>query len=116
MTLEEAIYGLEHAEIEFGRNSGKEQFLQALRLVLGAAKSFLSNQTNYPDEAAVNSQPCKITDSDGNEIEKCVACGAEISPHNFELADTCEGEQYIVQILKCKTCGALSFGWHKAVE
>lgn len=104
MTLEEAIYGLEHAEIEFGRNNGKEQFLQALRLVLGAAKSF------------VNSQPCKITDSDGNEIEKCVSCGVEISPHNFELADTCIGEEYQVQILKCKTCGALSFGWHKVVE
>lgn len=68
------------------------------------------------NENAVNSQPCKITDSDGNEIEKCVSCGVEISPHNFELADTCIGEEYQVQILKCKNCGMLSFGWHKAVE
>ncbi len=78
--------------------------------------SILSFVTNYLDETAVNSQPCKITDDEGNEIEKCVSCGVEISPHSFELDDTCEGEQYIVQILKCKNCGALSFGWHKAVE
>lgn len=79
-------------------------------------KAILSFVTDYLDEAAVNSQTCKITDSDGNEIEKCVACGAEISPHSFELADTCIGEEYQVQILKCKNCGMLSFGWHKAAE
>lgn len=90
-----------------------DEYATGYQDALGEVLSLLSKN---PDEAAVNSQPCKITDSDGNEIEKCVACGVEISPHNFELADTCIGEEYQVQILKCKTCGALSFGWHKAVE
>lgn len=97
--LRDTLYGDTYAE---GRND--------------ALDTILSFVENYPDEGAVNSQPCKITDSDGNDIEKCVACGAEISPHNFELADTCIGEEYQVQILKCKNCGMLSFGWHKAAE
>ena len=54
---------------------------------------------------------CTFTDDDGNEITKCIICNKEISPHNFTLEDTCYGDRYCVQILKCKDCGALSFGW-----
>ncbi len=59
---------------------------------------------------------CRLTDSDGNDIEKCVVCGAEITHHNFTLADECVGDHYFVQILECKDCGALSFGWWRADE
>lgn len=59
---------------------------------------------------------CRLTDSDGNDIEKCVVCGAEITHHNFTLADECVGDHYFVQILECKDCGALSFGWWRAEE
>jgi hypothetical protein len=57
-----------------------------------------------------------LTDSDGNDIEKCVVCGAEITHHNFTLADECVGDHYFVQILECKDCGTLSFGWWRADE
>lgn len=61
-------------------------------------------------------EKCHYTDSDGNEIDRCISCGVELSPHNFELADTCYGETYVVQILKCKECGMVSFGWHCSEE
>lgn len=54
---------------------------------------------------------CKFYDNDGNEILDCTYCGIEISPHNFVLEDTCVGEHYVVQVLKCKECGTLSFGY-----
>lgn len=53
---------------------------------------------------------CGVYDDEGNKVTVC-ACGTEISPHSFEVADECYGETHKVQVLRCKNCGKLSFGW-----
>lgn len=62
------------------------------------------------------SNECHFSDDEGNEITKCIQCGVEISPHNFTLEDECMGDHYKIDVLKCKDCEALSFGWYKLSE
>lgn len=59
----------------------------------------------------LDSEVCRITDSDGNVITQCTVCNIEISPYTFIEAEMLRGEKYTVQILECKKCGAVSFGW-----
>jgi len=56
------------------------------------------------------SDECGVYDDEGRKVTVC-ACGTEISPHAFEVADECYGETHKVQVLRCKNCGKLSFGW-----
>ncbi len=92
MTLEEAIYGLRHAEIVFGRTTGKMQFLEALKLVLDAAEAqevkhgeWIKNESGYYE--CSNCGSIKPYDGIGVlkpewvtywECDYCRYCGAEM--------------------------------------